>query len=472
MMPALYRYPRPASCPQPGRIRYGDGLWRRRRHRGRVLRAAMQSHSAAGHDTNGGMAADYQVRPAAAEEFTAFYAVREHAFNWAAPSEPYRTYELALFEPERSLAAFDQDSIVATACAYSFQMTVPGAVARVAGVSGVAVLPTHRRRGLLSELMRRQLADIRGRGEAVAALFASEPGIYGRYGYGAASSHLQFVIPRAAQLSPLGAAARAGQDFAGLRLRITEAPHPLADLARVHDAVLPGRPGMYAMDSRWWESTLADPEDDRDGATRLRCLIASDAAGARGYAMYSVQPSWNEGVAAAALDVRELLAADPEAYAAIWTDLLTRDLVAEVRAQMRPLDDPLPYFLADRRRARATLTDGLWVRLVDVPGALSQRRYAGQVDVVIEVADELLPANAGRWRLLADRAGGPARCERASAPADIALPVQALGSAYLGGTRLGELARAGLVTELRPGTLALLSTALSWDPVPWCPRIF
>ena len=107
--------------------------------------------------------------------------------------------------------------------------------------------------------------------------------------------------------------------------------------------------------------------------------------------------------------------------------------------------------------------------------ALIQRRYACTVDVVIEVADDLFADNAGRWRL---RAPGPAgaegaaaaaaaSCERTSAPADLALPVQALGAAYLGGTRLSALAGAGLVSEMRPGAVAELSAAMSWDPAPW-----
>jgi predicted acetyltransferase len=421
------------------------------------------------------MAAVYPIRPVDAEAFPAFYSVGEHAFHATSPGEPQPEHERAIFEPDRSLAAFDQASIVATACAYSFQMTVPGAIAPVAGVSGVSVLPSHRRRGLLSELMRRQLADIRDRGEAIAALYSSEPGIYGRFGYGAASWHLRFVIARdGAQLSPLAAAARPGRalDQTGLRLRITDAPHPVADLARVHDTLLPTRPGMYARDQRWWESVLADPEQDRNGSTPMRCVIASDEAGARGYALYRIRPDWNDGIARADLAIRELMAVDPAAYAAIWADLLTRDLVATVQTWLRPLDDPLPYYLADSRRAGTKLLDGLWIRLVDVPGALTQRRYAGPVDLVIEVTDDLLPSNAGRWRL---RAGGPAeaaQCERTGASAEVMLPVASLGAAYLGGTRLGQLATAGLATELRPGALAALSAAMSWDPVPWCPKIF
>jgi predicted acetyltransferase len=93
------------------------------------------------------------------------------------------------------------------------------------------------------------------------------------------------------------------------------------------------------------------------------------------------------------------------------------------------------------------------------------------VDVVLEVTDALLPANAGRWRLRADGYGSVA-CERADEAADLVIDVRELGAAYLGGTRLGTLAAAGLIREIRPGALARLSAAMTWDPAPWCPQIF
>ena len=432
------------------------------------------------------MAAEYPIRSVGVAEFPAFYEVAEHAFNSSAPSDAARQHEFATFEADRSLAAFDQASMVATASAYSFTMAVPGALADVAGVTAVAVLPSHRRRGILSGLMLRQLTDLKENGEAVAALFASESAIYGRFGYGAASAQLRFTIRRGeAQLtrpqapwsgagSGAGSGAASGSASAhGLRLRIADAQQPRAELAAVYETVLPGRPGMYARDKRWWESLLADPEHARRGASPLRCVIAEDDTGPRGYALYSVQPEWgDDGIPAGVLNVRELLADGPAAFAAVWGDLLTRDLVGEVRARMRPVDDPLLQLLADHRRARAQLTDGLWVRLVDVSRALSQRRYACAVDLVIEVVDDVLPSNAGRWRLQADGPASPARCERTTATADVVLPVQALGATYLGGTRLGALAAAGLAAERRAGALGGLSTALSWDPAPWCPAIF
>jgi len=171
--------------------------------------------------------------------------------------------------------------------------------------------------------------------------------------------------------------------------------------------------------------------------------------------------------------------------AALWRDLLSRDLVGSVKADLRPVDDPLLYQLNDSRRARVRVADNLWVRVIDLPTALARRAYSSPVDVVLEVTDGLLPANAGRWRLraagpggaagvagLAGVAGGAADCTRTDEPADLALDVRELGAAYLGGTRLAALAAAGLVSELRPGAVGRLSTAMGWDPAPWCPRIF
>jgi predicted acetyltransferase len=174
------------------------------------------------------------------------------------------------------------------------------------------------------------------------------------------------------------------------------------------------------------------------------------------------------------LTVRDLFWTSPAVCAALWADLLTRDLVGEVRARTRPVDDPIQHMLVDPRRARTKVSDGLWVRIVDLPTALQRRRYASAVDVVIEVTDPLLPANEGRWRL---QAGGPGEggkptCERTTAPAEVILPVSALGTAYLGGTRLGGLAAGGQITAQRPEALAELSTAMWWDPAPWSPMHF
>jgi predicted acetyltransferase len=420
------------------------------------------------------MSGAYPIRPISESEFPAYYAVIEHAFNATYPTEPELRHDLTVFEFDRSLAAFDGPDMVGTAAAFTFRMTVPGDVVAMAGVTAVSVLPSHRRRGILSGLMRRLLADARDRGEAVAALFASEAVIYGRYGFGIATAELDLEIRRGegVMLAEQGGAGRA------VRLRIAEPQDAVPGLAKVFDAILPQRPGLFARDDRWWDYVLWDPEHRRSGSSPLRCVIAEDEAGPRGYALFSGKPDWDDhGIPRGTLQVREMIATDPAAYSAIWSDLLTRDLVSEIRARARPSDEPLLYLLADPRRARPVLLDGLWVRLIRLDQALTQRRYACAVDVVIEVADDLFAENAGRWRLRAPdpaAVAGPARasCERTSAPADLFLPVRALGAAYLGGTKLGALAGAGLVTEIRPGALAALSAAMSWDPAPWSPTVF
>lgn len=422
------------------------------------------------------MTADYPIRPISEDEFPAFCAVIHHAFNSTYPADEEARHDLGVFEFDRTLAAFDEAEIVGTATAFSFRMTVPGDAAAVAGVSAVATASSHRRRGILTSLMHRQLADIRDRGEAVAALFASEAGIYYRYGYGAATGELDLTIRRGeGVLRTQATAPRPGRKASPQRLRIAEPRNATAELAKVYESVQRDRPGMHARDDRWWDNILWDPEHRRSGFGPLRCVIAEDDAGPRGYALFSAKPSWtDDGLPEGVLEVRELMAADPAAGAAVWEHLLHRDLVGEVRARSRPVDEPLLYLLADPRRARPRLLDGLWVRLVSVPEALAMRRYSCAVDVVIEVADDLIAENAGRWRLRAPglAAGEPATCERTSAAADLTVPVQSLGAAYLGGTRLGALAAAGLAEQARPGAIAALSAALSWEPAPWSPTIF
>jgi predicted acetyltransferase len=417
----------------------------------------------------------YGLRPITPGEFEAFFQVAVEAFNDTdLPAEAIE-HEQMVFEFDRSLAAFDGDAIVGTTVAYSFRLTVPGGAVNAAGVSFVSVLPSHRRRGILSAMMRHQLTDIAARGEPVAALLASESVIYGRYGYGCASGQLSLTIrSRDGALNPAvapGAATGPG----AVRLRVAPPAVLRSDLAKVYDSELPHRPGMIARDDRWWQNILDDPEFARHGMSPLKCLLAGDDSGPRGYALYRTQPGWDDdGLPYGSLSVRELIAGDSAATAALWADLLTRDLIGEVVARKRPVDDPLLDMLADRRRARSYLTDALWVRLADVPAALCRRRYCCAADVVLDVTDELLPANAGRWRL---RCAGPAdgtvaSCERTTAAADIELPVAALGACYLGGGRLGALAAAGLVTEHTKGALAALSAAMYSDPAPWCPSGF
>jgi predicted acetyltransferase len=435
----------------------------------------------------------YPIRPITEAEFDSFHLVDQHAFYGAPISGRERSGILSRFEWNRSLAAFDGETPAGITAIFSFQLTVPGGTLPAAGVSWVGVLPSHRRRGVLRSLMHRQLADVRAAGEPLAVLWSSEAGIYGRFGYGRASWHLTFTLRRgeghlvaaAAEPAAGSAAAAAG----GVRLRLVSPADALPELAKVYEIVQRQRPGFFARNEQWWQRALDDPEDQRKGAGPLRCVLAEDDSGPRGYALYSGVVRWEDEtfLPDSTLNVRELIACDPPASAVLWRDLLSRDLTTEFRAVLRPVDDPLLSQLADPRRARPQLSDGLWVRLVDVGAALVGRRYSCPVDVVIEVQDELIPQNAGRWRLAtaaeaadpagalaaADPAGAlAATCSRTSEPADLTLDIASLGAAYLGGTRLATLAEAGLVREHRPGALRRLTAAMAWDPAPWCPMIF
>lgn len=419
----------------------------------------------------------YPIRPVRAEEFDTFNTVDLHAFHGSPLTLEERELVTARLEFDRTLAAYDGDTPVGTTAAYSFQLAVPGLrMLPAAGITWVSVLPSHRRRGVLRSMMRRQLADVRDRGEPLAVLWASESVIYSRYGYGRAMWHADFTLYRGE-----GTLARTAPADGGLRLRLADPAASWPELAKVYDAVLPTRPGFIARNETWWQGPVFDPPDRRHGNSPLHCVLAEDDSGPRGYALYSALNRWDSDTSLpdGVLNVREMVAADAAASAALAADLLSRDLTAEFRVRGRPVDDPLLYQLADTRRARPRLKDGLWVRIIDVPGALARRRYSAPADVVIEVRDDLLPSNAGRWRLTTagsagDGTGLEASCvpAGAAAEADVTLDVTELGAAYLGGTTIGALAGAGLVTEGRPGAVRELSTALAWDPAPWCPVNF
>lgn len=414
------------------------------------------------------MAPTLPIRAVTADEYDGFAGVVEHAFAGPPDPEEVHAAERNLLEFDRTLAAFDGDEPVASAAAYSFRMTVPGgATVPTAGVTWVSVLPTHRRRGLLNRLMRRQLDDIRERGqEPIAALWASESLIYGRYGYGLASSAMTMTVPRAHnRMHDVPGAA-------DLRVRLVDTGKSVGLVRPVYDRQVSRRPGMLALETDVWRTArILDPESRRDGASPLRTLLVEDAAGElRGYARYATKSEWDSSGPTGTTIVRELEALDPAAAAAAWRYLLDLDLISTTRMRNRPTDDPLRYLLVDPRRAQPELGDALYVRIVDAAGALRARTYAAPVDAVIEVADPFCGWNSGRWRLVAD--GPRVDCERTEAGADLSLDVRELGAVYLGGTSLHALAGAGLVTEHTAGSVARVSSALRHEPAPWCPFVF
>ncbi|MFF3748536.1 GNAT family N-acetyltransferase [Streptomyces kronopolitis] len=387
------------------------------------------------------------------------------AFGEPPPTGAQRALRRECTEIDRSFGVWDDDECVATAGALSFRLTVPGGSAvPAAGVTMVSVQPTHRRRGLLRSMMRHQLADVRARGEALAVLTASEPAIYGRFGYGAAALDLRLTV----DTTRLAAPEPPGVD--GVRLRLVDPAAALADCERVYARLVPARPGMLARLPGWERMAVQDAPEERDGAGVLQCVVAEVDGEVRGYARYAVRPGWERGGPSGEVRVRHLDALDPVVYAALWRFLFGIDLTTSVSVRSRPVDDALPLLVADMRRCAMELRESLFVRPVEVGAALAARTYRTPVDVVLEVADPFCPWNAGRWRLTGDATG--ASCARTRDPAELALSVRELGSAYLGGFTLTALAAAGRVEELRPGALAAAASAFGSDVAPWLPHGF
>ncbi|MFD8952654.1 GNAT family N-acetyltransferase [Streptomyces xanthophaeus] len=413
-----------------------------------------------------------EMRVLRLNEWDAWFDHLELAFGGVAESPQGRELFRSLTEPERSLGVWDGADCVGSASAFSFRLSVPGgALVPAAGVTMVGVAPTHRRRGVLSSMMRRQLDDVRERGEPLAVLTASDPAIYGRFGYGTATYALSVEV----DTTRVRLSVPPGTDE--LRLRLVDPEKALPDCERVYAELVGRRPGMPARQPGWERQAVTDPPEDREGASPLKCVVAERADGElAGYARYRVKPDWAPSGSEGKVVVEDLDALDPAATAALWRYLFSIDLTWTVRASRRPVDDPLLHLVSDVRRSRPGLRDSLHVRLVDLPAALTARTYRSPVDVVLEVEDAFCPWNAGRWRLTggpgAGTGGGEASCTRTEDPAELALSVRELGAAYLGGVGLSSLAAAGRVRELRPGALAQASRAFAGDVAPWLPHGF
>jgi len=375
--------------------------------------------------------------------------------------------ERLVFEPARDhVIEHTEDGGVANAAAYSRELTVPGGTVPAAHVSLVGVRQTHRRRGLLTRLMLHQLGAVRSAGqEPVAVLWASEGRIYQRFGYGLAAGRQVYEIKnREVRL------ARSVTPEVG-RVRDTPPEQARKELQQVYERVRPTRPGWSSRDENWWSNRLLDPKASRpSGHTAMRALLFHGPEGVDGYALWRRKSGSDAFGPDDEVSVGEAVAATPEAYTALWQFLFSIDLSRTIRFRMAAVDEPLRYLVDEPRALRATHTDSLWLRIVDLPAALTARRYAAPVDLVVEVTDGLLPDNAGRWRLTADGSG--ATCTRTADSPDLTGDTTDLGAAYLGGTPLGALAGSGRVRELTPGALAVAAAAFTWHQAPSAIEVF
>ncbi|MCX5533557.1 GNAT family N-acetyltransferase [Streptomyces sp. NBC_00006] len=399
-------------------------------------------------------------------EWDHWYGKLERAFGGVAEAAEERGLYRELTVLDRSLGVWDGAECVGTAGAFPFRVAVPGgAFVTAAGVTMVSVAATHRRRGILSGMMRRQLDDVREWGEPLAVLTASEPVIYGRFGYGIGTRKAAVRIE--SRQVRIEAPSEADQ----VRLRYVEVAEGAERCESVYLRTVGTRPGMLARTPGWERLPLLDPEQERDGASPLQCVVAERDGEAVGFARFQVRPDSAGGVERNRVLVREVTSVEPAAYAALWRFLCSIDLTETVECGNLPVDDPLFSLVSDIRRCGVRVRDSMHVRLVEVGEALEARTYLTPVDVVFEVADAFCPWNEGRWRLTGDAKGG-ASCKRTEEPADLALSVRELGAAYLGDVSLMELAGAGRVRELRPGALVEASVAFGSTVAPWLPHGF
>ncbi|TXS35877.1 GNAT family N-acetyltransferase [Streptomyces sp. OR43] len=407
-----------------------------------------------------------ELRVLQPSEWNKWFSSLELAFGGSEEPAEQREQYRSVTEYERSIGIWDGDDVVATTGAFTFRLAVPGgALVPAAGVTMVSVASTHRRRGLLTSMMRRQLDDVRALGEPIAVLTASEPEIYGRFGYGAATRQMSLAI----DTDRVRLSVPEGTDE--VRLRYAREDEAVDACESVYARLVPGRPGTPAHGPGWERKSLIDPESSRAGGSALQCLLAERDGELVGYTNYHIKPDWDNAGPKGRIVVSDLAALDPAAYAALWRFLFAIDLTSTVEARNRPTDDAVLHLVSDVRRCDIRQRDSLHLRLVDVGAALEARTYRGPLDVVFEVEDAFCPWNAGRWRLTADAKGG-ASCKRTEDAADLALSVRELGTAYLGGESLGSLALAGRVRELRAGAVAEASSAFLSDVAPWLPRGF
>ncbi|HEY5479066.1 MAG TPA: GNAT family N-acetyltransferase [Gaiellaceae bacterium] len=365
-----------------------------------------------------------------------------------------------ILPPGRIHAAFDGDQVVGSASAYPCQMTIPGGPVPTAGITLVGVRPTHRRQGILSKLMKQLLEGAHERGEPIAALWVAEETIYGRFGCGICSINGDIRIDRAHThyRKHWERTLVAGQ---------VDGKEALGSFPSVYEQVAPRSPCMLSRTRDWWEvkQLLDDPADRHGAGPLLRVLFEREGKPA-GYALYRHRTEFVEGCANSTLEVKEAIGVDTAATAEVWRYLLDIDLMVQIHVEYMPIDHPLFFLLAEPRRLRFRVEDGIWLRLVDVEAALRARSYAAGEQLVLDVTDSFCAWNEGCYRI------EEGEVSRAKGAADLRLDVRELATAFMGGFSFSQLHRAGLVEELRPGGIACADRLFATPVAPWCPEMF
>jgi predicted acetyltransferase len=414
------------------------------------------------------MPTEITLRTPTPDEFPRFMAPLSVAFNEeiseAAIENDRRTIEL-----DRFLGAFDGDDVVGCGGAYSFRLTVPGGEVGAAGVTAVGVLPSHRRRGILRQMMTWLFAQARERHEPVAILWASEAAIYQRFGYGpgTVSSAFEIGTDRLRFRRPVEAAGR---------FRLVAVDEAAERFPPIYEALRRSTPGALSRtDARWRWEVLYDAESYRRGEGSKHLALYEIEGEARGYVIYRTRGDWDTSGPRGVVTVQEVTALDPDAEQALWTWVGGIDLIASLRARRAPLPHPLQLLLTEPRRLGLTVTDGSWIRIIDLPDALASRAYASAGELVLDVTDEFCPSNAGNWRLTAvDGLGQPSATvvPAAGDPADLRLDISDVAAVYLGAFRFADLRRAGRVRECRPGAVEVADALFRTEVAPLTSTMF
>lgn len=416
----------------------------------------------------------FELRPIEEQEIDAFAACQASAFGGRYTAEQLANLaeELVL---DRSLAVFEGGDLVGTTSSHLAQMTLPGlSRCGVAAVTEVSVAPTHRRRGLLTAMMRRQLGDLREGHEPLAVLLASEGGIYSRFGYGAATFGARYVVDkRRARLSaPIPAPDDPGSSGSSGSVRLVYRAQAVESFPVVFNAYVPTRVGEVDRLNGDWGEVLGEASgESEDTKSRFFACFEQDGR-IDGYAVYRVAPIDPVDRHRRAVFLEDFCTLTDAAYMSLWRYLLGIDLTAELRTGPRPVDEPVRFALEDLRDLQsAMLRDRTWVRLVDVAPALARRNYVDGGELILEVADPFCPWNEGRFRLSVD-SGGNAAVERVSSAPDLVLPVEALGATYLGGVRFTALAEVGRIVERTEGSAQRADRMFNEQRPPFCTTAF
>jgi predicted acetyltransferase len=412
--------------------------------------------------------ADIDVRPVTEAEYPEWLrAVRAGFLREPVVTEAELEARRGQFASGRILGAFEGDRCVATFRSFAQEVTaVGGRLVAADAISGVTVTATHRRRGLLTRMMGQDLAAAKERGDVLATLIAAEYRIYGRYGFGPATSGTEWTVdvPRTG-LDPRG------PDLAGGRIDLVD-PDAVRKLGpELHDRMRRATPGAISRDDWWWQLNTGAVRTDPGWTEPFFAVYRAPDGTVEGLMAYDVEDKWADTMQPSnTASVRGLISSTPAAERALWHYLCSIDWVVRVKSGWRAPDDLLPHLLPNPPAAGITMhADWLWVRILDVVRALEARTYEGEGALVLEVVDGAGMAG-GRYRLEASPDG--ASCTATTRSADLTLDVRELATLWLGDESAVRLAALGRVREEREGAGRGADTLLRTSRRPWCPDMF